>query len=66
MMGLIFFFLKTSSMCYNILLKKPEGLHIEARGTRPLNFKLEGFDLKIAAYAVYKSYKNKHLSLPLQ
>jgi len=28
------------------LLKRPEGLHLETRGTRPLYSKSEGFDLK--------------------
>jgi len=53
-------------MWYNILLKKPEGLHIETRGTKPLNSKSERSDLKTAANTEHKSYKNKYLSLLLQ
>jgi len=36
-------------MCYHILLQRPEGLHHEKKGTRPLNSKPEGSDLKTTA-----------------
>jgi hypothetical protein len=39
-------------MCYYILLKMPEGLHLETRGTRPLHSKSEESDLKNSCLSI--------------